>query len=92
MVISCDIGAVLVQSPAWLIFFPRIDDSHRNGIYSSFNIVCCFENGYVEKQPVAWKEDCGEDWLKELQESMDRCTDHFNITEILLKTALNTIQ
>ena len=30
--------------------------------------------------------------LKELQESMDRCTGHHHITEILLKTALNTIQ
>ena len=28
-------------------------------------------------------------WLKEFQESMDRCTGH-NITEILLKIALNT--
>ena len=31
-------------------------------------------------------------WLKELQESMDRCTGHNNITERLLKTVLNTIQ
>ena len=31
-------------------------------------------------------------WLKELQESMDRCTGHCYISEILLKTALNTIQ
>ena len=31
-------------------------------------------------------------WLKELQEGMDRCTGRRNITEILLKTALNTIQ
>ena len=30
--------------------------------------------------------------LKELQESMGRCTGHRHITEILLKTALNTIQ
>ena len=30
--------------------------------------------------------------LKELQESIVRCFGHFNITEILLKTALNTIQ
>ena len=25
-----------------------------------------FENGYVGKQPVAWKEYCEEYWLKEL--------------------------
>ena len=30
--------------------------------------------------------------LKEFQESLDRCTDHRDITEILLKTALNIIQ
>ena len=43
-------------------------------------------------QPVAWKEYCAEYWLKEHQESMDRYSGHRNITEILLKTALNTIQ
>ena len=31
-------------------------------------------------------------WLKELQESMDRCTGRQGMTEILLKTAFNTIQ
>ena len=41
---------------------------------------------------MAWKEYCGEYWLKELQESMDRRTGHRNITEILLKMALNNIQ
>ena len=40
---------------------------------------------------MAWKECCVEYWLKELQESMDRCIGHRNTTEILLKTALNTI-
>ena len=30
--------------------------------------------------------------LKELQETMDMFTGHHNITEILLKTVLNTIQ
>ena len=44
------------------------------------------------KQPVIWKEYSAEDWLKELRESMDRCTGRRDITEILLKTALNTIQ
>ena len=46
--------------------------------------VCCFDTGYVEY--------CAEYWLKELQESMDRCTCCHDITEILLKTMLNTIQ
>ena len=36
---------------------------------------------------MAWKECCLEYWLKELQENMD-----WDITEILLKMALNTIQ
>ena len=47
---------------------------------------------YVRKQPVAWKEYCAEYWLKEPEENMDRCTDHRDIIEILLKTALNTIK
>ena len=41
---------------------------------------------------MAWKEYCAENWLKELQESMDRCSGHCDITGILLKMALNTIQ
>ena len=52
----------------------------------------CFDDGYVGKQPVAWKEYCAEYWLKGPQESMDRCSGHRDITEILLKTALNTIE
>ena len=46
----------------------------------------------VGKETVAWKEDCAEYWIKELQESMDRCTGRRDMTEILLKTALNSIQ
>ena len=66
------------------IFFPRIDDSHCDRIHSSLTAVCCFYNGYMGKQPVTWKEYC--------TESMDRCTCCHDITEIQLKTALNTIQ
>ena len=51
-----------------------------------------FRPRLVRKQPVAWKEYCAEYWLKELQESMYRCTGHHHITKILLKMALNTIQ
>ena len=40
----------------------------------------------------AWKEYCGEHWLNEIQESIDTCTGRREITEILLKRALNTIQ
>ena len=66
--------------------------SHCDRIHSSLTAVHCFNNGYVEKQPVAWKEYCAAYWLKELWENMDRCTGCRDITEILLKTVLNTIQ
>ena len=50
----------LVRSPAPPIFFPRIDDSHCDRIHSSLTVVRCFDNGEVEKQPLAWKEYCAE--------------------------------
>ena len=51
--------------------------------------VRCLDSGYVGKQPVAWNEYCAEDWLKELQKSMDRCTGDCDITEILMKTIIS---
>ena len=60
-------------------------------IHSPLTAVRCFDNGYVGKQPLAWKEYCAEYWLIELQESMDMCTDHSGITGTLLKMPLNTI-
>ena len=74
------------------IFFPRIHDIYCDRLHSSLTAVCCFDNGYVGKQPVAWKEHCVEYWLKELHKSMDRCTGRCDITEILLKRVLNAIQ
>ena len=82
----------LVRSLAYAIFFPRIDESHCDKVHSSLTAVRCCDNSYVGKQPLAWKEYCAEYWLKEFQESMDRCTGRHNITEILLKMELNTIQ
>ena len=41
---------------------------------------------------LAWKECFAEHWLKELQESICICTGRSDITEIMLKTALNTVQ
>ena len=41
---------------------------------------------------MAWKEYCAEYWLKEIQGRMDRCIGRRDITEILFKKALNTIQ
>ena len=61
-------------------------------IHSSLTAVRCLDNGYMRKQPVAWKEYCAEYWLKELQKNMDSCTGRRNITELLLERALNTIQ
>ena len=78
---------LLVRYPARPIFIPKIDDSHCNRIHSSVTAVHCFKNSYVGKHPVAWKEDCLEYWLKELQESMDMCTGHHDITEVLWKMA-----
>ena len=71
---------------------PKIDDSHCDRIHFSLSAVRYFDNGYVGKQPVAWKEYCAEYWLKELQESMDKFTGRLDITDTLLKTALNTVQ
>ena len=42
--------------PAWSIFFPWIDNNHCDRIHSSLTTVQCLVNGYVGKQPVAWKE------------------------------------
>ena len=64
----------LVRSPARPIFFPRINDSQSDRIHCSLIVVRCFDNGYVGKQPEAWKDYRAEYCLKELQESMDSCT------------------
>ena len=56
-------GGCWLDPWVWLIFFPRIDDSHCDRIHSSLTAVSCLYNGYVGKQPVAWKEYCVEYWL-----------------------------
>ena len=43
-------------------FFPWIDDSHCEKIHSSLTADLCFDDCYVGKQPVAWKEYCAEYW------------------------------
>ena len=40
-----------------------IDSSHCDTFHSAFTAVHCFDNGYVGKQPVGWKEYCAEYWL-----------------------------
>ena len=67
-------GFVQGVSLAMPIFFPRIDDSHCDRIRYSLTDVHCFDDGNVGKQPVVWEEYCAEYRLKELGESMDRCT------------------
>ena len=39
------------------IFFPKIDYSHSEIIHSSPTTEHCFDDDYVEKQPVAWKKN-----------------------------------
>ena len=80
------------EPPARQVFSPRIDDSHCDRIHSSLTAVHYFDNVCVGKQSVAWKEYSATYWSKELQESMDRCIGSHDITEITLKTTLNTIQ
>ena len=46
---------------------------NRRFLSTSLTTVPSLDNGYVGKQPVAWKEYCAEYWLKELQESMYMC-------------------
>ena len=73
-------------------FIPRIDYYHSLGIHSSLTAVHCFDNSYVGKQPVAWKKYCAEYWLEELRETMMGCPDRRDITEILLKMELSSMQ
>ena len=63
-------------------FFPMTDSSHCDMIHSSPTAVDFFDNDYAKKQQVAWKE---------FQENMDRCTGLRNLTEIMFKMLLNTI-
>ena len=78
--------------PASANIFPRIGDSHCNRIHSSVTAVHCFDDVYVGKHPVAWKRVMCEVLVRRTQESMDRYTGHHDITEIMLKMALNNIQ
>ena len=81
--------ACLIWYPARPILWPGIDDSHGDRIHTSLTTVLCFDNGYVGKQPVAWKGYCAEYWLKRFQESMDR-SPRYNWNTV--ETALSTIE
>ena len=71
------------------------------GQYSFRGLMKVIATGFIPFSPIsvvstkviweslAWKEYCAEYWLKELQESMDRSAGPHDITEILLRMALN---
>ena len=63
----------------------NFDDSYCDRIRSSLTAVHCFDNGNVGKQPMAWNYCCAKYWLKDLQESTDRCTGRRDITEDSVK-------
>ena len=56
-------GGRWFESLAQPIFSLRIDGSHCDRIHSSLTTVHCFKDGYMGKQPLAWKEYCAEYWL-----------------------------
>ena len=58
------IGGHCFEAQARSLFFPKIDDKYCNRIHSSLTAVHCFEDVYVGKQLVAWKEFCAETWLE----------------------------
>ena len=57
-------------------------------------IICLPPMGYVylEKQPVAWEDCCVEYWCEETRKHMSRWTGRRDMTEKMLKTALNPNQ
>ena len=63
-------GGHWFESPARPIFF----ESHCRKDWFLSHSNHCFYDGYVGKKAQDWKEHCAEFWLKELQESMDKCT------------------
>ena len=66
-------GGYWFEPPAQKIFFPRINGTHA---------VHYFNDIYVGKHPVTWKEYCVKYWLKE---SRKACVG------VLAATAFNTI-
>ena len=75
------------------VLFPRTNDSLCDRTHAFLKAVHLFDDGYVEKQSVAWKEYCAEYWLKKSRKAwiVARSTFRRDIIEIMLKTALNSI-
>ena len=82
---------LVVWSPARPIFFTQVDDRYCNRNHSSLAFHSC-NNGYLGKQPVAWKKYSVEYWSKDLQENRDGCSCCCDITETQLKKALTSMQ
>ena len=59
----------------------------RLGQYSFRGLMKVTATGFILLSPLsmAWKEYCAEYWLKECQESMDRCSGRREKNEVLLK-------
>ena len=47
------------------IFFPRIDDSHRDNTHSSLTAVHCFDKSLRGKAASGLEKYCAEYWFKE---------------------------
>ena len=60
---------------------------HCYRIHSSLTAVHCFDDGYVRRQPMAWKEYCAGVPVKESSKAWIGVL----ATEIMLKMALCTI-
>ena len=45
-------GGRWFDAPAWPISFLRTDDNYGDRIYFSLTAFYCFDNGFVERQPV----------------------------------------
>ena len=73
--------------PSSANFYSVTDDSHCNRIHSSLIPDNCLDNGYVRKQPEAWKEYCTKYQEKELKEGMDQSYLRANKDGVLDKTA-----
>ena len=89
-------GNLAVPESPYTYYYPRLGQYSFPGlivglycdrIHSSLT-VDCFDDGYVGKQSVAMSTAL----VIKLQERKDRCTGRREITEMMLKTTLNTIQ
>ena len=78
---------------AWLIFFPRIGDSHCDRPFIPLSPLSVVSTMVMwESNQRLGKNSVQSTGYLKIQESVGSCTGRRDITEIYLKTALNTIQ